>query len=215
MSFCPDCGDNTDAVSLQNGPCCDLEPIQESSPQVLPDQPHSSVIRRPLDEPDPPYHQPQPAIIKYVQKHIVLAEAPDALNRPDQPWEVSVEGDSIVARWKWEDPDWFKTQEVTADIRAFSYSVTLSDRGSWTDDSADRDRKPRFYKDGVRKNLRPALRELTAVTAERGVSTGPDDEVRTEPLAPADPEFDVAAIQKAIRSYLLSCGYRSMLIMPS
>jgi len=61
----------------------------------------------------------------FTEKEKVLAQAPEALNKPDQPWEATVEGDSIVARWKWMDATFFSAHSVTDETRAYTFTVTL------------------------------------------------------------------------------------------
>ena len=65
----------------------------------------------------------------FTEKKKVLAEAPGALNKPEQPWEVTVQGDSIIARWKWMDATFFTPNEVSDETRAFTFTVTLNDKG--------------------------------------------------------------------------------------
>ena len=36
-----------------------------------------------------------------IEKEKVLSDAPKALNSDNNPWEVAVEGDSIIGTWKW------------------------------------------------------------------------------------------------------------------
>ena len=62
----------------------------------------------------------------FTEKQSMLYHAPALLNRPDIPWVVTVEGDSIVARWKWMDAAFFAPNEVNNEIREFTFIVTLS-----------------------------------------------------------------------------------------
>ena len=36
-----------------------------------------------------------------IEKEKVLSDAPKVLNSDNNPWEVTVEGDSIIGTWKW------------------------------------------------------------------------------------------------------------------
>ena len=64
-------------------------------------------------------------------KQSMLYHAPAMLNRPDIPWVVSVEGDTIIARWKWMDALWFAMHEVTDQVKSYYFSVTLTDKGTY------------------------------------------------------------------------------------
>ena len=64
-------------------------------------------------------------------KQSMLFHAPNMLNREDIPWEVSVEGDTIVARWKWMNALWFAPHEITDEVKQYSFAVTLSDKGTY------------------------------------------------------------------------------------
>ena len=52
-----------------------------------------------------------------MDKQTVLAQAPGALNKSDQPWEALLEGDPIVARWKWMDATFFAPHEVNNNVQ--------------------------------------------------------------------------------------------------
>ena len=42
-----------------------------------------------------------------IEKEKVLSDAPKILNSDNNPWEVTVEGDSIIGTWKWMDARFF------------------------------------------------------------------------------------------------------------
>jgi len=64
-------------------------------------------------------------------KQSMLYHAPTMLNSPEIPWVVSVEGDSIIARWKWMDALWFSANEISDEVKNYSFAVTLSDKGTY------------------------------------------------------------------------------------
>jgi len=55
-----------------------------------------------------------------------------ALNKEGQPWEVTVEGYSIVARYRWKDATFIGVgaRKVRSD---YTFIVTLDDKGVWTE----------------------------------------------------------------------------------
>ncbi|WP_270229676.1 hypothetical protein [Lactobacillus paragasseri] len=58
-----------------------------------------------------------------IEKEKVLSDAPKALNSDNNPWEVAVEGDSIIGTWKWMDARFF--------TEGGTFTVTLKDNGKW------------------------------------------------------------------------------------
>lgn len=66
-----------------------------------------------------------------IDKRQVLFDAPQVLNRPDVPWAVWVEGDSIKLRWKWEAPQFFGPPDLTDSVKQFIFTFALSDKGTW------------------------------------------------------------------------------------
>ena len=42
-----------------------------------------------------------------IEKEKVLSDAPKVLNSDNNPWKVTVEGDSIIGTWKWMDARFF------------------------------------------------------------------------------------------------------------
>lgn len=63
-------------------------------------------------------------------KEEVLNNALIVLNKPDKPWEVTITNDSIVAKWKWMDATFFSPNEITNEVKEYSYIVTLTDKGN-------------------------------------------------------------------------------------
>ena len=59
-------------------------------------------------------------------KEEVLNNALIVLNKPDKPWEVTIANDSIVVKWKWMDATFFAPNEITNEVKEYSYIVTLT-----------------------------------------------------------------------------------------
>lgn len=55
------------------------------------------------------------------------------INTKELPFELRVEGDYIVATYRWMDGRFFDIGEVTNDIKVFEYKVLLSDNGVYFD----------------------------------------------------------------------------------
>ena len=67
----------------------------------------------------------------FTDKNSMLYHAPNMLNREDIPWVVTVEGDSIIAHWKWMDALWFAPHEINDEVQRYTFAVTLDDNGRY------------------------------------------------------------------------------------
>ena len=66
-----------------------------------------------------------------IEKEKVLSDAPKVLNSDNNPWEVTVEGDSIIGTWKWMDARFFTEGGISDEDKEFTFTVTLKDNGKW------------------------------------------------------------------------------------
>lgn len=57
-----------------------------------------------------------------IEKEKVLSDAPKALNSDNNPWEVAVEGDSIIGTWKWMDARFSLRVESPMRTKSLLYS---------------------------------------------------------------------------------------------
>lgn len=65
-----------------------------------------------------------------IEKEKVLSDAPKILNSDNNPWEVTVEGDSIIGTWKWMDARFFTEGGISDEDKEFTFTVTLKDNGN-------------------------------------------------------------------------------------
>ena len=73
-------------------------------------------------------------------KQTILALAVQELNQPGQPWQASIEGDTIVARWRWMDANFFGLVTITNEVRDYTFTVTLRNNGTWKEHDVTKDR---------------------------------------------------------------------------
>lgn len=96
------------------------------------------------------------------------------------------EGDSIVARWKRMDAP----NEVNNEIKQFTFTVTLTDKGTWKeldkrfDQHVHRQDQPEIHFIGLRQNNQ---------TGEVGVVSF---------------KFNTTSVKQPIRDYLGNCGWK-------
>lgn len=129
----------------------------------------------------------------FTAKSNILADAPAALNKPGQPWEVQVKGDALVARWIWEDASYI----VNHEIKSFTFTATLYDQGKWK----ERELYEKSFPGGKSAHLGKTSQKTIEFSLGRNKDTGKPEigEVST---------MDTAIIKSAIRDYLTSHGWK-------
>ena len=143
-----------------------------------------------------------------VDKQKVLADAPAALNRPDRPWSVTVQGDSIIAQWKWMDAAFFGSGAVSDEQREYAFIVTLMDNGKWheTDKTAGESSGMSF--DGGSLHMGMSSQRFFGKKVEKTITFGFGKNKQTEETGVIGFNFDTSAVKKPIREYLESCGWK-------
>jgi len=128
----------------------------------------------------------------YTDRQIVLANAAQTLNRPDQPWEVTVKGNSIVARWRWADPTFFTPKQATKRVRHFKFTAKLKQKGRWTE------HERRVCMTLLGGSARPVEYHLgvNPLTGQPGLGGF---------------AFEEALIKNPIRQYLTACDWKETL----
>ena len=138
----------------------------------------------------------------------VLYDAPAALNRPDQPWEATVEGDSIVARWKWMDAVFFAPGEVSDETRNYAFVVTLTDKKRWHELDKTGERTLNVGMDGGNLRVGGSSQKFIGKKAEKSVTFGLGMDKQTGQAGIVGFKFDTSMVKKPIRAYLESCGWK-------
>ncbi len=141
-----------------------------------------------------------------IDKQQVLTGALNALNKPENPWLVTVDGDKIVAMWKWMDATFFGVGEVTREIRDFKFIVTLLDNGKWkekdimTQSSANVDLPKKDI--SLRKDF------FSGHAANKTITIGLGKDHNTGQTGLIKNKFDTAQIKEPVREYLKDCGWK-------
>jgi len=128
------------------------------------------------------------------------------LNKPDQPWQLVVEGDTIVASWKWMDARFFSLSEVTDSTKAYSFRVTLKDNGKWKEfDQTSEETSKVNFRDG---KLEFGKSSFGGAMTEKSFTFGLGQDKQTGQSGLIGFKFDTSAVKKPIRDYLTSCGWK-------
>jgi hypothetical protein len=143
------------------------------------------------------------------EKQKVLTDAPEALNKPDQPWEVTVEGDAIVARWKWMDATFFSLTEATNEVREYTFKVTLDDNGKYYEiDRIEQESMGAGLGGGGKIGFGGSSGTFVGKTSRKSMQFGLGKDNQTGKIGLVGFKFDTSAVKTPIRAYLESCGWK-------
>ena len=143
-----------------------------------------------------------------VEKQKVLDDAPSMLNKPDQAWEAVVEGDSIVARWKWMDAAFFAPGEVSNETKEYTFTVTLTDKGKWRELDKTTQKSTSIGMSGGKLSIGGSSQSFIGKTSQKSIQFGIGKDNQTGQVGIIKSKFDTSAIKKPIREYLESCGWK-------
>lgn len=138
----------------------------------------------------------------------MLAEAPGALNKPDQPWEVTIEGDSIVARWRWMDATFFSAAEVDKEVKDFTFKVTLTDKGKYKELDSTESKASNVSMSGGKMSFGTSSKSFSGKTNQKSFSFGTGADNKTGEVGLLKHKFDTTLVKKPIRDYLESNGWK-------
>lgn len=143
-----------------------------------------------------------------VDKQKVLYDAQFVLNRPEQPWAVTVEGDSIVARWKWMDAMFFAPHEVNDETRQFTFTVTLKDNGKWKELDVTENKSAGMSMSGGKIGFGGSSKKFVGDTSQKSIQFGLGKNNQTGQAGVIGFKFDTTAVKQPIRDYLKACGWK-------
>jgi len=141
-------------------------------------------------------------------KQSMLAYAAEMLNRPDIPWVVSVEGDSIIARWKWMDTTFFSAQEVNDDVREYSFTVTLDDKGKWHELDRTEEKTKDIGMEGGKLHLGGSTQKFAGKMNQKSFSVSIGRNNDTGNIGVNVFKFDTTQVKDEIRGWLEANGWK-------
>ena len=143
-----------------------------------------------------------------MDKNQVLQNAPGALNRPNLPWEVIVQGDSIVARWKWMDATFFAPHEVNNETRQFAFTVTLTNKGTWKELDQTEKKSSGVKFEGGNLSFGSSKSTFAGKTNQKSIQFGIGKNNQTGEAGIVGFKFDSTMLKQPVRDYLTSCGWK-------
>ena len=138
----------------------------------------------------------------------MLYHAPSMLNRPDQPWEVTVEGDSIVARWKWMDAVWFAPQEITDEVKSYSFAVTLSDNGKYKELDTTEEKTRQIKMEGGKIGLGTSSNKFKGKQSQKSFEFGIGRNNDTGQVGFISFKYNTTQVKDAVRGWLEANGWK-------
>ena len=211
-SFCAECGRKLTPGRKFCGGCGKPAKIEET-PNLIFQQPQPAQQMPPYQQeqpqqPQPFYQQQQYAMPAVFDKQTVLANAPAALNSPERPWEATVEGDSIVARWKWMDATFFSPHEITDETRQFTFTVTLTDKGTWKELDRTENKSSGAKMSGGKLSFGSSSNTFVGKTNQKSFSFGTGKDNQTGEVGLIGFKFNTTDVKQPVRDYLVSCGWK-------
>ena len=143
-----------------------------------------------------------------IEKQKVLLDAPAALNKPDQPWQVTIEGDTIIARWKWMDATFFSPNEVNDKTKEYSFSVTLNEKGKWKEIDKEENKSKSVGMSGGKLSFGSSKNSFMGNTNKKSFQFGAGANKQTGEVGLIGFKFDTSTVKLPIRAYLESCGWK-------
>ena len=144
-----------------------------------------------------------------MEKQKVLTDAPGALNRPDQPWEAVIEGDSIVARWKWMDATFFSPMDITNAVKEYSFTVKLNDNGKYVETDKTEQKSMGVGFSGGKVKFGSSSNTFMGKTSQKSFQFGIGKNNQTGDVGIIGFKFDTSAVKQPIREYLAACGWEN------
>jgi len=194
---------------VQPAPLPPIPPAPQVQPLVSPVafQPQFSIPQQQQPTP-PPMRQPElppiPQGVPLTEKQLALRDAPLALNLPGQLWEVTVEGDAIVARWKWKDSQTILPYKVTDDVRNYKFTVTLGDNQTWREVDDTGDKLSKAQASGGKLSLGTSSNSFSGKTNQKSFQLGKNESGQAGMVR----EFDTTPVKESVRAYLKSRGWK-------
>jgi len=143
-----------------------------------------------------------------VDKQKVLYDAVYVLNRPEQPWIVSVEGDAIIARWKWMDATFFAPHEINDETRNYSFTCTLDNKGKWHELDNVQSKSSNVKLSGNTIGFGTSKSSFKGKTVQKRVEFGLGKNNQTGDIGLIGFKFDTTIVKNSVRDYLAYCGWK-------
>lgn len=144
----------------------------------------------------------------HTNKQQMLNDAPSVLNRPDLPWQVGVQGDSIIATWKWMDAMFFAPGEVNNAVQQYAFIVTLKDNGKWSEqDKSEKTTSNVNFKNG-QLSFGGSKSSFSGKQSGKSVQIGLGRNNQTGEEGIVGFKYDTSQVKEWVRGWLTQNGWK-------
>ena len=137
-------------------------------------------------------------------KEEILSNIENDLNREDLKWKVTVEGDKIIADWKWMDATLFSLSEISNEVKEFKFIVTLLDNGKWKESDSSSSKSSSFGLGGISFNSSG----FKGKQIGKSITIGFGKDNDSEKVGVQTYKFNTEDVKEPIRTYLKNCGWK-------
>lgn len=142
----------------------------------------------------------------YTDKKKILQEVEKILNKEENPWKISVEGDNIIITWKWMDASFFSIGEVSNEEKSYKFIVTLKNNGKWKESEQTEEKSSNVnFRDG-KTSIGKSMFIGNSVQKSFTIGLGQNKESGENGIVKF--KYDGKAMKEAIRKYLISQGWK-------
>ncbi len=201
MQFCTNCGAQLSETAKFCISCGTKVSAPTAPVYAQPAQPFQQQTQ-------PPDAAPPTWGASYTDKQSVLTQATGALNIPGRPWEVTVEGDSIIARWKWMDATFFAPHEINDETKAFTFIVTLGNNGKWKELDKSEEKSSGVNVSGGKIGFGTSSSSFMGKSSKKSFTLGAGKNNETGEVGLISFKFDTASVKQPVRDYLASHGWK-------
>ncbi len=142
----------------------------------------------------------------YTNKQKMLDDAMMVLNNANNPWEVMVEGDCIIASWKWLDARFFGPQTITDEKKEYKFIVTLKDNGKYKETDIMKTKKPQINFRNGKLSFGSSAQQGNLMSKSIRIGLGKDKQTGEYGLIKST--FSTEAVKDPIRRYLKDNGWK-------
>jgi hypothetical protein len=143
----------------------------------------------------------------FTDKQSMLYHAPTMLNNPNIPWVVSVEGDNIVARWKWMDALFFSPHEISDETKSYTYTVSLSDNGKYKALDETVEKVKGVSLEGGKLNFGTSTDMFKGTKNQKSFEFGIGMNKKTDEVGLVGFKYDTSQVKQHICSWLEANGW--------
>lgn len=143
-----------------------------------------------------------------IEKEKVLSDAPKVLNSNNNPWEVAIEGDSIIGTWKWTDARFFTEGGISDEDKEFTFTVTLKDNGKWKEVDSTSSKTSSIRMHNGKLSFSKDISFSKGKTYQKSISFGIGQDKKSGKVRIVESKLDTSIIKKSVRDYLKQCGWK-------